>query len=167
MKITIGDGFLEYDRLGDGIPLLFIHGYPLSRMIWSQQLVELSDIASLISLDLRGHGDSFPFEGPYPMDLLASDCMELLTDLHVNQPVIVCGHSMGGYVSLALYRMHPEIFKGMILTSTRPGADSPEGKANRDASISTARNYGSRLIAENMLQKLFSPTITSTKRGIN
>ena len=43
MKIYIDDGFLEYERLGNGIPLLLIHGYPLSRMIWLPQMVGLSD----------------------------------------------------------------------------------------------------------------------------
>jgi len=166
MKIYIDDGFLEYEMLGNGIPLLLIHGYPLSRMIWLPQMDELSDVASLISIDLRGHGNSFPFEGSYLMDLLASDCMKLLDDLNIKQPIVVCGLSMGGYVTMALYRINPEIFKGMILTSTRPGPDSPEGKANRDVSILNAREHGASIIADNMLPKLFSPVTLSTKPEI-
>jgi 3-oxoadipate enol-lactonase len=162
MKIIIDEGFLEYERIGNGIPLLLIHGYPLSRTIWLPQMDGLSDVASLISVDLRGHGDSFPFEGPYSMDLLANDLIKLLGDLNLIFPVVVCGLSMGGYVTLALYRMHPEIFRGMILTSTRSGPDSPEGKANRDTSILNAREYGASFIADNMLPKLFSPVTFAT-----
>jgi pimeloyl-ACP methyl ester carboxylesterase len=166
MKIYIDDGFLEYEMHGNGIPLLLIHGYPLSRMIWLPQMDELSDVASLISIDLRGHGNSFPFEGSYLMDLLASDCMKLLDDLNIKQPIVVCGLSLGGYVTMALYRINPDIFKGMILTSTRPGPDSPEGKANRDVSILNAREHGASIIADNMLPKLFSPVTLSTKPEI-
>jgi 3-oxoadipate enol-lactonase len=163
MKLYIDDGFLEYDRQGHGIPLLLIHGYPLSRMIWIPQMDGLSDLSSLISIDLRGHGDSFPFEGPYSMDLLAKDLYRLVDNLNLKNKVVVCGLSMGGYVTMALYRSHPEVFRGIILTSTRPGQDSPEAKANRDASIFNVREYGASFIAENMLPKLFSPKTIATK----
>jgi 3-oxoadipate enol-lactonase len=162
MKIQIDDGFLEYEKIGKGIPLLFIHGYPLSRKIWTPQVNGLSDRATTISLDLRGHGDSFSFEGPYSMDLLASDCKRLLEYLHVKSPVVVCGLSMGGYVTMALYRNHPDLCKGMILTSTRPGPDSAEAKANRDASIKNVLEHGSSIIADNMLSKMISSVTLST-----
>ena len=56
----------------------------------------------------------------------------------------------------------------MILTSTRPGPDSPEGKIKRDISISTVHQHGSRLIAENMLPNLFSPvTLTENLQLVN
>jgi len=163
MKIYIDTGFLEFERRGSGIPLLLIHGYPLSRMIWQPQMDGLVDVSSLISVDLRGHGESFPFGGSYSMDLLASDCIKLMDDLQIKQPVIVCGLYMGGYVTLALYRIYPVIFKGMILTSTRPGPESSEGKANRDLSILNAREHGASFIADNMLPRLFSPMTLSTR----
>jgi len=62
--------------------------------------------------------------------------------------------------------MYPEIFKGMILTFTRSGPDSSEGKANRDVSILNARKHGASFIADNMLPKLFSPVTFSTKPEI-
>jgi 3-oxoadipate enol-lactonase len=162
MKYDMNDGFLEYEQFGQGIPLLFIHGYPLSRKIWAPQLQGLSDIATTISLDLRGHGASYPFDGSYSMDLLAEDCYSFLREKNIQPPVVVCGLSMGGYVTFALYRKHPELFRAMILTSTRAAADSPEGKANREAGINNVKEHGVEMIAEGMLQKLVSPkTITS------
>ncbi len=157
MKLKLGDGYLAYDQSGKGIPLLFIHGYPLSRKIWRPQISNLTDIASVISLDLRGHGESYPFDGPYSMELLAEDCKRLLDELNVTAPTLICGLSMGGYVTLALYRKYPQLFAGMILTSTRAGADSPEGKANRDKSIQNVHEHGVSSIAEGMLPKLVSP----------
>jgi 3-oxoadipate enol-lactonase len=162
MKFQIDDGFLEYDRTGQGVPLLFIHGYPLSNKIWDRQKRELSGSAQVISLDLRGHGESYPFIGPYPMELLAEDCFRLLTEIDIKQPVVVCGLSMGGYVAFALYRTHPQLFRGLILISTRAGADSPEGKNNRDAGIRNVTEHGVAFIADGMQTKLVSPsTITS------
>ena len=163
MKFNIDDGFLAYDKIGKGIPLLFIHGYPLSRKIWESQLAGLSDIASVVSLDLRGHGESFPFPPPYTMDMLADDCRRLLDSVGVNFPIVVCGLSMGGYVNLALYRKYPGIFKGMILTSTRAGADSPEGRASRDAAVTNVRQNGVPFIADGMLPKTVSSVTASSQ----
>jgi pimeloyl-ACP methyl ester carboxylesterase len=128
MKIFIDNGFLEYDLMGQGLPMLFIHGYPLSRKIWIPQMVGLADIAQTISIDLRGHGDSYPFIGPYSMDLLADDCKYLLDNITKSTPLVVCGLSMGGYIAMALYRKYPELFIAMVLTSTRSGPDTDEGK---------------------------------------
>jgi 3-oxoadipate enol-lactonase len=166
MKIHIENGFLEYNKRGSGIPLMFIHGYPLSRKIWVPQLDDLTNQATMISVDLRGHGDSFPFKGPYSMDLLADDCKRVLDALHIKSSVIICGLSMGGYVTMSLYRKYPELFSGMILTSTRPGPDSPEVKANRDASIKNVLEHGADFIADNMLQKLFSPVTPTTNPNL-
>ena len=157
MKFYIENGFLEYEITGNGVPILFIHGFPLSRKIWSPQIKDLSNIATIISVDLRGHGDLFPFTGPYTMDLLADDCKKLLEYLDIFSPIVICGLSMGGYVIMAMYRKYPDFFRGMILTSTRPEPDSPEGKKNRDVSIRNAQANGIRIIADDMLPKLLSP----------
>lgn len=163
MDFKIDQGYLKYDIRGNGMPLLFIHGYPLSRRIWDSQLDGLSDIATIIALDLRGHGESFPFEGNYSIDLLADDCIEVLKDLHIPSPIVVCGLSMGGYVTLALYRRNPQLFKAMILTSTRPGPDTEAGKASRDASIKNVKEHGAHYIAVNMIQKILSPVTSKSK----
>ncbi|PWB50869.1 MAG: alpha/beta hydrolase [Anaerolineales bacterium] len=161
MRFPLDSGYLEYQRSGSGIPLLFIHGYPLSRKIWQAQLSGLVDIAAMLAVDLRGHGASYPFDGPYWMDLLAKDCYRLVIEQKVDLPLVVCGLSMGGYITFALYRNHPEIFKGMILTSTRAAPDSPEGKVNREAGIKNVREQGVPVIVNGMLPKVVS-TKTST-----
>jgi 3-oxoadipate enol-lactonase len=166
MKYPLDNGFLVYDCIGQGIPLLFIHGYPLSRQIWLPQMEGLSDISSLISVDLRGHGESYPFEGLYTMDLLASDCKRLIDDLHIITPILVCGLSMGGYVTLALYHRYPELFQGMILTSTKPGPDSPEAKTNRETAIKNVLDHGVSFIADGMLPKMLSPATLASKSNL-
>jgi len=163
MKYQVDNGFIVYDLNGQGIPLLFIHGYPLSRRIWNPQIEGLSDTASVISVDLRGHGESYPFEGPYTMDMLAGDCKRLLDFLNVKSPVVTCGLSMGGYVTMALFRSYPHIFRGMILTSTRSGPDSSEAKRNRDTAIINVRKHGVSFIINNMLPKIVSPVTLSSK----
>lgn len=157
MKIQMNDWSLSFDTAGEGMPLLFIHGYPLSRKIWEPQSAGLAAYARVISPDLRGHGDTDPVPGPYSVDLLAEDCVNLLDNLGITQPVVVCGLSMGGYVTLAFFRKFAERMAGMILTATRAGADSPEGKANREKAITIAQSSGAQAIADSMLPKMFSP----------
>jgi 3-oxoadipate enol-lactonase len=157
MKYFIDNGFLVYERKGHGVPLLFIHGFPLSRKIWYPQQEALTDIADVISVDLRGHGESYPFDGPYPMELLADDCKRILESENISERLIVCGLSMGGYVALALYRKYPQIFKALILTSTRAGADSDQGRANRDKTIKQVIAYKDvGNIVDNMIPRLLS-----------
>ncbi|MBL8056365.1 MAG: alpha/beta fold hydrolase, partial [Anaerolineales bacterium] len=77
--------------------------------------------------------------------------------VRADQPAVVCGLSMGGYVALAFYRRHRARVAGLILAATRAGADSPEAQAGRDRMAQTAREHGAGAVAEAMLPKLFAP----------
>jgi pimeloyl-ACP methyl ester carboxylesterase len=100
------------------------------------------------------------------MELLADDCKRLLDDLQIKSPILVCGLSMGGYVTMSLYRKYPQLFRGMILTSTKSGADSPEAKSNRDKGVKNVLENGVASIADSMLSKLVSPETLSSKPGL-
>lgn len=157
MKFT-GAGFtMFYEDRGEGIPLLLIHGYPLNCQMWQPQLEDLSDIARVIAPDLRGHGDSSSVPGAYSMELLAKDCAALLDYVGISQPIIICGLSMGGYVAMAFFRMYPSKLKGLILASTRAGADSPEVRSQRSKVVNQIPKEGIQPIASSMSQKLLAP----------
>lgn len=152
------NGFnMEYTDQGADIPLLLIHGYPLNRSIWEPQLNGFGRQVRVIAPDLRGFGGSDPVRGDYTMDLLAADCKELLDHLGLKGRVFVGGLSMGGYVALAFYRQFRERVAGLILASTKAGADNEEGKAGRNKAIQTAMLSGAPAIAESMLPKMLAP----------
>ena len=157
MHVRVNDLNLLVEERGAGLPLLFIHGYPLSSRIWLPQMDGLSEFARTIAPDLRGHGESDAADGPYDMDLLAEDCRAVLDALEITQPVVLCGLSMGGYVTFAFYRKYPERVAGLILAATRAGEDSTEAKSNREKAAETARKQGASAIAEAMLPKMLSP----------
>lgn len=157
MQIVTADFAMSYAEQGTGRPLLLIHGFPLSKAIWEPQISGLSGTARLLAPDLRGHGKSEATPGPYAMDMLAEDCLTLLDSLGVKQPVVVCGLSMGGYVALALVRNHPNRLAGLILAATRAGADSAEGKTNREKLAARVRENGIQPVIETMLPKMLSP----------
>ena len=63
MKYTRQNVSLEYDDLGNGTPVLFIHGFPLDRTMWGSQLAEMQKNYRVIVPDLRGFGQSSDTDG--------------------------------------------------------------------------------------------------------
>ncbi len=163
MQITVNGFSMAYSDLGQGPPLLFVHGFPLNRQLWQPQLEGLSDVARVIVPDLRGHGDSQAAPGPYSMDLFADDLNAFLDALGIQEKIVLCGLSMGGYVAFAFYRKYAQRLRGLILTATRAAADTPQGRDGRDQMMATAREKGVAAIAESMLPKLLAPQTYSTR----
>lgn len=163
-NIKLHDVSIALEDEGIGIPLLLIHGYPLNRLLWRPQVDELSNLARVIAPDLRGHGDSTSIKSTgekYPpnfMETLADDCAQLLDVLEIDQPVILCGLSMGGYISFSFYRKYPQRVGGLILAATRSSADSPAARENRIKAINILKSSGSEPVIDSMLPMLLSPT---------
>ena len=161
MRVQLSGVTIAYDDSGaqPATPkptILFIHGYPLSRKLWMPQMSDLVGSARLLSPDLRGFGESDATPGPYSMELLAEDCIAFLDTLGIDEPVILCGLSMGGYIAFSIFRNYPQRVKGLILADTRAAADSTEAKANRDKAIALAEKEGADAIARLMLPKMLS-----------
>ena len=156
MKATINDVEIAYTDEGSGTPVVFIHGYPLNRSMWQEQVAALSDQFRCISIDLRGHGESQAFFWLTTVDVYAAEVTGLLDHLNIDQAVI-CGFSMGGYVAFALYRNHRSRIRGLILADTRAQADSPDGKRARFQAALIAQTEGPAAIADALLTRLLSP----------
>ena len=166
MRAQLPELVMAYDATGSGRPLVLLHGFPLNRHIWRPQLEGLLDTAWMAAPDLRGHGETEVSEGPYSMDQLADDVAALLEELGITQPVVVGGLSMGGYVALAFFRNHRQRVAGLILASTRAGAETDEGRAGRDRSALLARQQGAEAIADAMLPKMFAPRTYAEQPGL-
>jgi pimeloyl-ACP methyl ester carboxylesterase len=147
---------LAHREAGSGLPLVFLHGFPLSHRIWEAQLNALSDRCRVIAPDLRGHGQSPAPEGPYPMETMAGDVLALLDSLRVPRAVIL-GHSMGGYVTLALWRLAPERVVALGLVGSQAGADTEEVRKGRLATAEKVAASGAGVVADAMIPKLFAP----------
>jgi 3-oxoadipate enol-lactonase len=151
-RLTVNGVTLPVEVRGDGPAVLFIHGYPFDRSIWTHQVAALEGW-SRIAPDLRGMGQSDAPDLGYNMETYAADLAALLDLLGVDEVVLV-GLSMGGYVAFEFLRRWRHRVRGLVLVDTRAEADSPEGKRNRDAAAATAREQGAEAIAEAMLPKV-------------
>ena len=147
---------IAYDEAGSGVPLLFIHGWPHNRTLWAGQMSGLPTQARCIAPDLRGFGES-TVSGPYAIDQYADD-LALLMDARGVERAVVCGLSMGGYVALAMLRRHRDRLRGLVLTSTRATADTPEARDKRMRLIEFVETHGVDALAGRQLRAMVGST---------
>jgi pimeloyl-ACP methyl ester carboxylesterase len=162
LMTTVNGVRVSFIDAGQGQAILFVHGFPLSRAIWQPQIEALSKNFRIIAPDLRGHGESAAPPGAYNMDAFADDLNALLEERKCG-PAVLVGHSMGGYISFAFYRRFPQKVRGLVLFCTRAGADSAEGKANRENLAQRAEREGAAAVAAQMLPKMPAATTTSSR----
>jgi len=114
---TAADGsVIVYSDHGEGIPVLFLHGWMMSRRVWSFQ-EPLSVLFRVITMELRGHGDSLESEFSY--DNCINDISELLAHLDIEHVVIV-GWSMGAQIAIRFSSVTSSKVAGMILVGGTP-----------------------------------------------
>ncbi|MDA1164231.1 MAG: alpha/beta fold hydrolase [Planctomycetota bacterium] len=162
-KVTVNGITLAVVDEGTGPPVLFVHGFPLSHAMWQAQLSEFANDYRVIAPDLRGFGSSDVTEGTVTMEQHADDLAALLDELNVDEPIVFCGLSMGGYIAWQFQQKYPERLRALILCDTRAIADTPEGVDNRQRLAKMVVENGSAAVATAMLPNLFSP-ITSERQ---
>jgi 3-oxoadipate enol-lactonase len=155
MRMTVNDVAIGCTDEGRGLPLFFVHGFPLSRGTWQKQVEVLRSSYRVIAPDLRGFGESEAGAGAIPMAQYAEDLHALLDQLKTG-PVVLIGHSMGGYVSFAFLRQYPKLVRGLVLVSTRAGKDTPEGAAGRRATAEKVQTKGVEVVIEAMAPKMLA-----------
>ena len=150
-----GEVELHHEATGEGEPVLFVHGFPLSGALWRPVVERLGGRWRCIVPDLRGMGRS-PATDAAGMDDHADDLARLLDALGETRPVVVVGMSMGGYVAFAFARRHPARVRALALVATRAQADTEEGARGRLATAERVLREGSRVVADDMVGKLFA-----------
>ena len=149
---------------GAGV-VLFVHGFPFSGAVWDDQLAAVPEGWRFLAPDLPGFGETPPVGGTLTMDRIADELAGFLAERQVRRAV-VCGLSMGGYASLALWRRHPARVRALVLADTRAAADTPQARAGRYESAARARSSGVRMVAEAMLPRLLSARTRATRPDV-
>jgi pimeloyl-ACP methyl ester carboxylesterase len=148
---------IAYEKAGKGVPIIFVHGFPLNHKLWEPQLSGLKENIEVIAPDLPGHGKSEARSGAYLMNLVADDIKGFIDALGITIPVVVCGLSLGGYMLGQFYQKYGKRLSGLIFTATRASPDTEEARLNRDRLVTLARQSGPQAVVEDVLPKFMSP----------
>jgi 3-oxoadipate enol-lactonase len=157
----VDDVEIAFDDIGSGLPVVFLHGFPLNRTMWDPQVGALVAECRCIPIDFRGFGDSSGGP-PYSMDRYADDVAAVLDTLQIERAVVI-GLSMGGYVAFALWRRHRARIRALVLADTRASADTVEIAERRRQMIELAETQGPTAIANMQIAGLVGKT-TRDKR---
>ena len=132
-----------YEVHGTGPTILLTHGYSATSQMWKGQIEALSKDHQLVIWDMRGHGQSDSPDDPslYSEPATVADMAALLDEVGAKSAVIG-GLSLGGYMSLAFHRAHPDRTQALLIIDTGPGYKNDEARAgwNR-TSLKTAERY--------------------------
>ncbi|WP_285704187.1 alpha/beta hydrolase [Microtetraspora sp. NBRC 16547] len=104
-----------WDHPGEGIPVVFSHGAGADHVMFQAQADHLAGLGHrVITWDMRGHGASRPTGAPFTAARAIADLLALLEHLRLDR-VVLAGQSLGGNLSQAVVRLHPEIALGLIV----------------------------------------------------
>lgn len=111
---------LFYDVHGTGEPtLLFVHGWMMNHEVWREQVAAFGKTNRVVTVGLRGFGQSDKPAGEYTLDLFADDLDFVVRELKLDKPVVV-GWSMGVSIALVYAAKHPERVSKLALVDGTP-----------------------------------------------
>ena len=150
------------ERQGTSPPIVLLHSLALDRTMWGSTVDALDDDRTVITMDLRGHGESPPSHD-FTIEDIADDVASTLAELGFERAVIV-GLSMGGCVAQAVAIRHPQMVSGLGLIDTTAwyGPDAPERWAERAAK---AREAGMLSLSQFQLDRWFGAEFLDANRS--
>ena len=149
---------LAYDDRGAGDPtILFVHGWTCDRSFFAPQAEHFAGRHRVVSVDLRGHGESDKPNEPYPIEAYADDIAYLIEQLGLGK-VVAVGHSMGGLTVAQLAASHPHCVAAIAMVEPGPFAAPPEVRAVFEAIANAIEAGNQEPRREFIRNNLFLPT---------
>ena len=154
-KIAYQDGELFYTDEGKGDCLILVHGFCETHRMWDDWKVKLLEVnLRLICIDLPGFGQSSCTAKH--IEEYAEAVGAIVAHAGLKKAVLV-GHSMGGYISLAIAEQQPNWLQGFGLFHSHPYADSAEKQEARDRSIEFVERNGHLHYVKQLIPNFFAP----------
>ncbi len=149
-----------YVKEGNGFPVVLLHGFAEDGDVWKRQTDFLKNNFTVLVPDLPGSGHSPMLQKESDeKDITITDyanCMYALLQHEKIEDCVVIGHSMGGYITLALVEKCKDKIRGFGFVHSTAFADSEEKKAMRIKGICTIEQYGSYAFIKGTTPNLFS-----------
>ena len=80
---------LTYTEQGEGLPVIFLHGFCETKELWNRYLDPLSKICRVILMDLPGFGGNAPLDGPLTIADMAEQVYDTLVSLEIDQCMMI------------------------------------------------------------------------------
>jgi 3-oxoadipate enol-lactonase len=135
-------------------PILFVHGFPFDHHMWENQISKFSSEYLCISYDVKGLGESDAGDGQYTIESFVDDLEMVTNEMNLVKPVL-CGFSMGGYISLRALERMESAYDGLILCDTKSSTDTNEGKINRALGIKKINKEGAAKYVRDFIPNCF------------
>lgn len=147
---------------GAGLPLVFLHAFPLSREMWGVQIPLLREHFRILAPDLRGFGaspigDDFVPGTPVTVADHAADILAMMKK-HRAYPAVLAGLSLGGYILLEILRQDPKAALAVVLADTQAGADTDVQRASREEFARKIEQEGMASVTDTLLNRLLGPS---------
>lgn len=143
---------LNYKIIGDGNPVVFLHGFLESNFMWEEIIPELPMIKA-ICIELPGHGESQLLSENLSLPSIANAVKQTLDSLAINSFSIV-GHSLGGYVALYLAGYSSLKIEHIVLLHSHPWPDNELKKKNRNRAAKIV-DYNKLLFLKEAIPNLY------------
>ena len=149
-------GLLYFQEKGKGEKVvLLLHGFCEDYSIWQEIAEQLSQKYRVIVPDLGGFGKSAKMlPQNVTMENLGEQVKNLLSHLSIEKCIVI-GHSMGGYVALALAKAYPNLFEGLGLFNSTALADSEVKKRHRHQTALFIQKNGVPAFADDFSAMMF------------
>jgi pimeloyl-ACP methyl ester carboxylesterase len=145
MRLDYKNITINYTISGKGPTVVLLHGFLETIAMWNSLVPELSEKHQVVCIDLLGHGQTDCLGYVHTMEAMADAVLAVL--IHHNMgSVDFIGHSMGGYVALALAEKEPKLFKGLCLMNSTYEADDNQRKLLRTRANTMAQTNYKNLI---------------------
>lgn len=146
---------IAFQSRGSGRPVVLLHGFPMNHAVWHDFASQLATDFQVITPDLPGFGDSALLPAPFSLDQVARALLDWLSREKIDNSVLI-GHSLGGYVALAMAEQSPAHFAGLGLFHSTALADAPEKKQSRTKVLEFIDHNGVEAFTANFIQPLFA-----------
>lgn len=150
-----------YSQTGGGQPMVLLHGFLEERGMWDAYVEVLSKDFNVICVDLLGQGETDSIGYVHSMEEHAK-AVKAVLDAEGIENYMVIGHSMGGYVALALAELYPETIDRLVLFHSTSYPDSDERKLDRERVINLVQRNKS-IYVKTVIPSLFAD---ETREGL-
>lgn len=152
--ISINNKIISYKIAGEGECVILLHGFGEDSNVWQDQAYFLKSNYTVIMPDVPGSGYS-ELTDDVSMEAIAAVVKEILDSEDIEKVVLI-GHSMGGYATLAFAEKYSEMLKGFGLFHSLATADNDEKKIVRRKGIDFIKKYGAKTFLEMQPGNLFA-----------